>query len=220
MTPLYRGCAGLRAVSPPSPSFFPPPYALLFTAAYATYGKRNHQYMARAVEKVREWSVQIGNSLRRSYDVAIGDFPCRTFNVSGQTVSTPHTDHNNLAHGWCAVTPLGRFDHKKGGHLALWDFGLAVEFPPGATILFPSALICHSNSTLQPGETRYSIVQYASGRIFRWLHNGGCTDAVWKTRATLQDIEARRTRQATRWVEAARSFLTLGELEKSETGAV
>jgi hypothetical protein len=169
--------------------------------------------MKKSTERVRKWSDEAGTaSLRRSYDNAIGDFPCRTFNISQQTAGLPHTDQSNLAQGWCSITPLGDFDPRNGGHLVLWDFGLVIQFPPGATALIPSSLIIHSNTTIQPGETRYSIVQYASGRMFRWLNNGFATDAEWLKRATPQGIEARNREKAQRWKNAARSYFTLEEM--------
>ena len=175
--------------------------------------------MKESTESVRAWSDEAGRaSLRRTYDNAVGDFPSRTFNLSPQSVSTPHLDQNNLAQGWCSITPLGSFDPKHGGHLVLWDFGLIVQFPPGATALIPSALIFHSNTTVQPGEVRYSLVQYASARIFRWLNNGNSTDTAWFEQATPQDIEARNKEQARRWENAARSYLTREELLGAEEG--
>ena len=173
--------------------------------------------MEDVVERVREWSDKRGaDSLRRPYDKDIGAFPCRTFNLSPQSVSTPHTDHNNLAQGWCSITPLGAFNPELGGHLVLWDFGVAIQFPPGTTALIPSALITHSNTTLQPGEVRYSIVQYASGRIFRWANNGNATDAAWLKQATPQDMEERMKEQDRRWEGAAACYSTLQELLKVE----
>jgi len=168
--------------------------------------------MKKTVERVHQWSDKAGPSLRHSYNKAIGDFPSRTFNISLQTVSNPHTDQCNLAQGWCSITPLGNFDPKKGGHLILWDFGLVTELPPGTTALIPSALVCHSNTTIQEGETRFSIVQYASGRMFRWVHNGLATNAKWLEQATPQDIEIHNSEQAGRWKGAAMSYSTLEEL--------
>jgi len=54
-----------------------------------------------------------------------------------------------------------------GGHLGLWDLGIVVEFPPNSTILIPSSLIVHSNTPIQSDKVRYSIVQYATGHLFR-----------------------------------------------------
>ncbi|KAM6494940.1 hypothetical protein JOM56_009563, partial [Amanita muscaria] len=103
-------------------------------------------------------------------------FPCRSFNLGPQTASLPHRDMGNLAHSWCSIAAVGQFNPELGGHLVLWDFGIAIEFPPGSTILIPSALFMHSNASVQEGETRHSIVQYAAGGLFRWVSNGCKTD--------------------------------------------
>ncbi|KIK64904.1 hypothetical protein GYMLUDRAFT_160815, partial [Collybiopsis luxurians FD-317 M1] len=78
-----------------------------------------------------------------------------------------HRDAGNQSNGWCAVTSAGKFNPDTGGHLILWDLQYIICFPPGATILFPSALITHSNALVSPGETCYSIVQYSSGSLFQ-----------------------------------------------------
>ncbi|KAF9013668.1 hypothetical protein BDZ89DRAFT_1222858 [Hymenopellis radicata] len=96
-----------------------------------------------------------------------------------QGVTWPHTDQGNLAWAWCAVTALGNFDPKLGGHLILWDLGLVIEFPPGATILLPSALLTHSNVAIQQGEERDSVVHFTAGGLFRYVDNGCKTDKVF-----------------------------------------
>ena len=99
-------------------------------------------------------------------------FAALTFNI-GPTVQTkPHRDNKNLSWGWCAVTSLGDFDPTKGGHLVLWELGLAVEFPPFSTIFLPSAILTHSNTTIGPGEQRSSIVQYNASGLFCWVAHG------------------------------------------------
>lgn len=95
-----------------------------------------------------------------------------TFNFGPQTVCAKHIDSRNLAVGWCAVTALGNFDYKKGGHLVLWELGLVIEFPAGSTILIPSAAIHHSNATIGEGENRQSFTQYTAGSIFSYVNSG------------------------------------------------
>ncbi|KAK0435336.1 uncharacterized protein EV420DRAFT_1653282 [Desarmillaria tabescens] len=72
-----------------------------------------------------------------------------TFNFGPKTATFEHTDSGNLPFGWCSVTALGRFNPKQGGHLILWDLKLVIEFPPGSTILFPSAILRHSNTPIR-----------------------------------------------------------------------
>ncbi|KAJ7201301.1 hypothetical protein GGX14DRAFT_371250, partial [Mycena pura] len=62
-----------------------------------------------------------------------------------------HLDFANLAWGWCAITALGNFNPDRGGHLILWNLKLVVRFPPGSTIFIPSALLRHSNTSIQRG---------------------------------------------------------------------
>ncbi|KAJ6499744.1 hypothetical protein C8R47DRAFT_1317631 [Mycena vitilis] len=71
-------------------------------------------------------------------------FAC-TFNLGPHTCALGHRDFANFALGWCPITAFGRFDYRKGGHLILWDCRLVLEFPPGCTIIIPSAAIFHSN---------------------------------------------------------------------------
>lgn len=96
-----------------------------------------------------------------------------TFNFGGSVCTHPHKDFQNLSWGWCAVTSLGSYDPTQGGHLVLWEFGIAVEFPPHSTIMIPSAIVTHFNTQIQEGEKRWSIVQYNSSGLFRWLAYGG-----------------------------------------------
>ena len=90
-------------------------------------------------------------------------------NFGPDVCTIPHKDFKNLSWGWCAVTSFGDYNYKKGGHLVLWDLGIAVEFPPHSTILIPSAIVEHSNTAIQPGESRSTITQYNSAGLFRWV---------------------------------------------------
>lgn len=99
-------------------------------------------------------------------------FGSLTFNFGPNVRTLPHKDLKNLCWGWCSVTSLGAYDHTKGGHLVLWDLGIAVEFPPNSTIFIPSAIIEHGNTEIQEGERRTSITQYNSAGLFRWCAYG------------------------------------------------
>lgn len=186
---------------------------------YGTYGERNYNYIKDTMEAIRQKFDGLGNkalSLRGKYDSKIGIFPCRTFNLAKQSCSVPHTDHNNLAQGWCSITALGDFNPTLGGHLVLWDLGIVVEFPPNSTILIPSSLIIHSNTPIQPEEARYSIVQYSAGHLFRWAKNGFQTNKEWMEEAKPQDIEQWEKEKKGRWQSAVTSFTTLEELQKTD----
>ncbi|KAJ7843592.1 hypothetical protein B0H13DRAFT_1648357, partial [Mycena leptocephala] len=88
--------------------------------------------------------------LRRPFRRAV--FSCATFNIGVNVQTFKHRDVLNLPFGLCAVQALGSFDPKHGGHLVLWDLKLVIEFPPGALILRPSAIIAHSNIPIQAGD--------------------------------------------------------------------
>lgn len=83
-----------------------------------------------------------------------------------------HLGYLNYIFSWCAITTLGSYDYKKGGHLILWDLGLVIEFPPGATILIPSAYMTHSNIAITSGETQYSFTQYTASSLFHFIDEG------------------------------------------------
>ena len=88
-------------------------------------------------------------------------FPATTFNLGPKVETVEHYDSKNKAEGWIVVTALGEFDPKTGGHLIMRELGLVVQFPPGSTILFPSAIVRHGNIPVQPHETRASFTQPA-----------------------------------------------------------
>ncbi|TRM56359.1 hypothetical protein BD626DRAFT_370626, partial [Schizophyllum amplum] len=107
--------------------------------------------------------------LRRNFDNSV--FPCATFNLGPRAVSLPHRDSLNMACGVCAVHAQGHFDADRGGHLILWDLKLIIRFPAGATLVFPSALIRHSNVAISPNEVRRSFTMFCPGHLSRWVYN-------------------------------------------------
>jgi hypothetical protein len=127
------------------------------------YRKRNHEHMASKMDDLKVNDP----SLKRPYNDKIGAYPCRSFNLGRQTAMRPHVNSTNLAQSWCSITPIGSFDPKVGGHLVLKDLRIVMEFPPGSTILIPSALITHYNTPVRPHETWFSIIQYAAGGLLR-----------------------------------------------------
>ncbi|KAJ7433757.1 hypothetical protein B0H11DRAFT_1758613, partial [Mycena galericulata] len=144
--------------------------------------------------------------LRRLFPEALSVFAACTFNLGPSTVTFPHVDAANLAWGWCCITALGDFNPDLGGHLILWDLNLIIRFPPGSTILIPSALLRHSNVGIQQGETRFSFTQYSAGGLFRWVHNGNIADKSFLATATPQDLEEREAQRAQRWEDGLRMF--------------
>ncbi|KAI0043841.1 hypothetical protein FA95DRAFT_1583964 [Auriscalpium vulgare] len=144
------------------------------SSAFATFNHHTFEHYASVLQDIRSRQPELRTPSPNSV------FPTVTFNFGPRAVTVPHRDAKNVPYGWCAVTALGDFDPERGGHLVLWDLQLVIEFPPGATILIPSALITHSNVAIQPGETRQSITQYCAGGLMRW-HAYGCrTEAAMR----------------------------------------
>ncbi|THU75674.1 hypothetical protein K435DRAFT_880363, partial [Dendrothele bispora CBS 962.96] len=117
------------------------------------------------VEKLR------GNDPSLVFNFPNSIFACATYNFGPETITMTHLDYLNYIAGWCGITNFGRFDYRKGGHFVLWDLKLVLEFPPGWTILIPSAYLRHSNTAIGPNETRYSFTQYTVGAIFRYVED-------------------------------------------------
>ncbi|KAJ7819281.1 hypothetical protein B0H14DRAFT_2372696 [Mycena olivaceomarginata] len=139
-------------------------------------------------------------------------FAACTFNFGPQAITCSHLDFGNLAWGWCSITFLGWFDADRGGHLILWDPKLIIRFPPGATILIPSAIIWHSNILVQPHEKQFSFIQYTASRLFRWFHNRYMTDEDFLKKSTMESKEARDTEAETRWEEGVKMFSIIDDL--------
>ncbi len=135
-------------------------------------------------------------------------FGAATFNLGPQVATRVHTDHLNLPAGWCAITALGRFDPKSGGHLLLWDFNLIIEFPPGSLVLIPSAIIRHSNTAVGPGETRSSFTQYYAGGKIRWVECGFRSQKEFKRLGGVHSLSG-----AERWQRGVAMWSTLDELQ-------
>jgi hypothetical protein len=138
-----------------------------------------------------------------------------TFNLGPQTCALGHRDFANLAFGWCAITALGNFDYTKGGHLILWDCKLILEFPPGTTVLIPSAALFHSNIPIANGERRYSFTQYTAGGIFRWIEHGFQSEEKYLESLSPAERAREREEVKTRWQMGAGLFSTLDELKST-----
>lgn len=150
-------------------------------------------------------------SLFRPFPFSI--FPCVHFNLGNNVTTLLHRDHANIIFGMCAIHALGRYDYKKGGHLILWDWKIIMEFPPGTTILIPSAAVAHGNTPLADpdNEERKSFTQYIPGGLIRRWSYGYRTEEEVKE----QDPEEwRRLKKAAdeRWQTACGMFSKVEEL--------
>ncbi|KAJ7099643.1 hypothetical protein C8R43DRAFT_907520, partial [Mycena crocata] len=149
-------------------------------------------------------------NMRRNFAGSV--FAACTFNFGPRAITAPHLDFANLAWGWCAITALGDFDPDLGGHLILWDLRLVIRFPPGSSILLPSALVRHSNVGIRPHERRASFAQYTAGGLFRWVRNGFQTDESFEMTASPDEIAAREEEGRTRWEDGVKMFSVIDDL--------
>ncbi|KAK7043937.1 hypothetical protein VNI00_008103 [Paramarasmius palmivorus] len=172
------------------------------------YAPRAHSFQKHGLEQLLDHHKELELNFP---DTA---FAACTWNFGPQFVCYPHLDANNSPFTWCAITAMGDYDPSRGGHLILWDLGLIVRFPPGATILIPSALLVHSNTVVQPGETRHSFVQYSAGGLFRWVDHDFQTVEDWNATATEKMIRARKAEDAKRVATGLGMFSTADELRK------
>lgn len=131
------------------------------------------------------------------------------------TVALEHADTGNLAAGGCPVTSGGDYNPKLGGHMVLFSLGIAVEFPPGSTIIIPSSTLPHGNTAIQPGETRVSFTQYCAGGLHRWVEYG-----YQSVKSCTKEIRERMASEtSSRWLVALNRFSKVDELHKDRIKA-
>ncbi|KAF9037522.1 hypothetical protein BJ165DRAFT_1353445 [Panaeolus papilionaceus] len=170
---------------------------------FKLYAPRLHAHYNTTLDSVIHWS---RNRCHRVFPNSV--FAAATINTGERVVSVSHSDHKNLSWGLCSITALGNFDPDFGGHLVLWDLKYVIRFPPGSTILIPSALLRHSNVPIRTGEVRHSFTQYTAGGLFRFVHN------KFKANNKLSEEELLATDEEgkNRWKEGLKMFSTLEEL--------
>ncbi|KAJ7741229.1 hypothetical protein B0H14DRAFT_2637858 [Mycena olivaceomarginata] len=161
------------------------------------------------------YTIQMGllaawKPMRRNFAGSV--FAACTFNFGPRAICASHLDYANLSWGWCAITALGDFDPDLGGHLILWDLRLVIRFPPGSTILIPSAVIRHSNVPVRAHEYRASFVQYTAGGLFRWVRNKFQTDESWERSATKEEKITREEENKRRWEEGMKMYSVLDDM--------
>ncbi|PPQ78576.1 hypothetical protein CVT24_002742, partial [Panaeolus cyanescens] len=170
---------------------------------FKLYAPRLHDYYKTTLNSLIAWS---NNGYRRIFSNSV--FAAATVNTGDRVVSVSHLDFKNLSWGWCSITALGDFDPDHGGHLVLWDLKYVIRFPPGSTILIPSALLRHSNVPIRSGEVRHSFTQYSAGGLFRFVHNNFKADNQLKK----SERERLSREGAQRWKKGLEMFSTVDEL--------
>ena len=101
-----------------------------------------------------------------------GVYSACTINFPPNTACRYHVDHANRAGGWCSVYAGGTYNPDEGGHLVLPQLKIFIRFPPGSTILLPSATLLHGNTFVPSSQSRWSFVQYCAGGLFRFVEYG------------------------------------------------
>ncbi|KAJ7120482.1 hypothetical protein C8R43DRAFT_900789 [Mycena crocata] len=169
-----------------------------------------HEFYRTNLDQLCEWDRRQTHAkhIIRNFAANLSVFAVATFNFGPATVTFPHIDFANLAWGWCAITALGKFDPNLGGHLILWDLRLIIRFPPGSTILIPSAILRHSNTCIRRHETRFSFTQFTPAGLFRWVYNDFRTDKDIDANAATTDAEHQRRRgdRERRWREGVKMY--------------
>ncbi|KAJ7742761.1 hypothetical protein B0H14DRAFT_3607659 [Mycena olivaceomarginata] len=105
-----------------------------------------------------------------------------------------------------------RYTHLYGGHLVLWDCKLVIEFPPGCTILIPSAAIYHFNIPIGRKEHRYSFTQYTAGGLFRWVEHDFKTEEEYFVSLSAEQAEEEKELGLARAEAGAGLYSTIDEL--------
>ncbi|KAJ7708552.1 hypothetical protein B0H14DRAFT_2228716, partial [Mycena olivaceomarginata] len=160
--------------------------------------------------RTKQTLLQQNPYLRRTFPRS--PYAAVTFNLGPISVSPPHADFSNKVDGMCLISVLGDFDPTQGGHLVCWDccpyrdYDLIIRFPPGCSILIPSAVVTHSNTPIQAGEEHFSIIQYSAGGLFSWVDNSFKSDRAWLASATAHDIEQREEQRWARCTAALKKF--------------
>lgn len=153
-------------------------------------------------------------SLKRNFPDSI--YSAASFNLGPKTVCYKHKDHANLPFGFCSITSFGNFDPSKGGHLILWECHLVIEFPPGATILLPSATVAHGNVSISDDESRFSFAQYTAGALFRWVENGFQRQEDYRDSLSPEQLAEVKEKSRARWSYGL-SLLPCLKIPASET---
>ena len=169
--------------------------------AFKLFAPDVHAEYARVLDGI----LDSDESLTRPFSNSV--FAAATFNCGRRVTTLPHTDSHNYAPGWCAVMAMGDYDPRIGGHLVLWDLHLMIEFPPGAVILLPSAILRHSNTAVRHGEMRMSFTQFSPGGLWRWTECGFQTQADFLRQGGRFAVDG-----GTRWTQGLSRFSTLHQL--------
>ncbi|KAJ7164594.1 hypothetical protein C8R43DRAFT_878683, partial [Mycena crocata] len=149
---------------------------------------------------------------RRLHDVLPGSAFQAAEWYLGDAESPPWLDDLEMLWGWRGLTALGRYNSCWGGELILWEEKKVIEFPPGATFLFPAAFIRYSFTQLRTRKYQYAFSQYSQAGPFRYRDNGYKSDQEFEDSAWAATRQARDRRRDARMVTALGMYSTLAEI--------
>ncbi|KAG6915875.1 hypothetical protein DXG01_009452 [Tephrocybe rancida] len=87
-------------------------------------------------------------------------YPAVRFNVGPQTSTVqPYMDCQQECRGLSAMTPIGNYNYKLGGHIVFYELKLIVEVVPGTTLFVPTGLLSYGTMDIQESEERMTITQ-------------------------------------------------------------
>ena len=90
---------------------------------------------------------------------------------------------------------------------------LIIEFPPGRSIIIPSACITHGNLPICKSENRISMTQYTAGGLVRWL-DYGCRSAEKFKKHDRKGKKAMDDKGDERWRDGIKMYSTILELKE------
>ncbi|KAJ7655758.1 hypothetical protein DFH06DRAFT_992525 [Mycena polygramma] len=170
---------------------------------HQSFAPKLYKYTENASDLIYKYD----DNLRREFE---GIFPAAEFDL-GELGSAPRLQDRDLIQGWRAVTALGTYNSHFGGDLVLWDDGWIIRFPPGATILFPAALMRYSFVDVLPGEKQYTFSQYSPAGLYRYIINGYRSDGHFERTAEKREMETRNRARGRRLEAAVKMYSTLNE---------
>jgi hypothetical protein len=176
-----------------------------FAGQFAYYFPKVYRYYSENLRQLFDHH----KYLIHNFDNSI--YPAATFNMGPQTVALKHGDTANYWAGGCHIHSGGIFDHKRGGHVILFNLKLVVEFPSGSDVIIPSATVIHGNTPIQADEWRISFTQFCSGGLFRYVAYGFRTmkDCASQNPKLKAKVDAKAGQ---RWKDGLRRFSKVDEL--------
>ncbi|KJA29421.1 hypothetical protein HYPSUDRAFT_517945 [Hypholoma sublateritium FD-334 SS-4] len=140
-------------------------------------------------------------------------FPATAFDLGPGTSAQKNRTALNHPYGWSATQAFGQFDPTKGGQLVFWEPRLIVQFPPGALVLHPAAMITVTTTPVNEGETRTSMTQYIPASLFQYVESGFRSAKELKVHnAVVHQGDSKSG--ADKWRMGLDLFTTLDELPK------